>query len=64
MPTHGSLAKAGKVRSCNTPREWRVVNNKKRRKRKHLDPMRRNRRNYRVRVLNRQLYPIRSPSPL
>jgi len=63
MPTHGSLTKAGKVRNCGTPREWRVVNGKKRRKRKHLDPMRRNRRNYRVRILNKQLHPPYPPAP-
>ena len=56
MPTHGSLTKAGKVRSVTGVRSWRIENGKKRRKKKHKDPMRRARRNYKVRILYPLIY--------
>jgi len=56
MPTHGSLAKAGKMRFVlHQQREWRVESKeretKKYRKKKHQNPIRRNRINYMRRII-------------
>jgi len=55
MPTHGSLAKAGKVASKHASmRQWREVRKpdgvRKFKGKKKLCPIRRNRRNYYLRV--------------
>jgi len=62
MPTHGSLAKAGKMRFVlGYKREWRIVQGergvvKKFHGKKKKHPMSRNRRNYEKRVLLGQYY--------
>jgi len=56
MPTHGALSKAGKMRFVlHQQREWRIVSKGREtkiyRKKKHKNPIRRNRNNYTRRIL-------------